>query len=350
LAEKKAMTVARALRILGSAACTLLFATSAQAHHGVAGIGAAGLEGPGAPVESASSALLPEGKTLVYAKLDYAKFKSANPADTQVDNNQFWMAGTGRGITPWFSAYLFTPYNRKIDTDEPAGAATPKYDTKGWADFSIMGQVGFKYDKGLKLVPANESLDDLEDWHFTVYAGTSVPTGSPNLKNRNGDIDPSKSTGFGNPSFSMGTTATKMLNSKLTFNAELSTIRFQNYRYNADTSHADGFDAKFGAEDRLNLGLAYRFYTNPEQKLRTDLSLEAQFLKIGRDRENGIGQTATGGSILYLLPGIRVYKDNMSFAFGVKKAAWTRLNEAGQQQGSEGKEKYRLIFSASTMI
>lgn len=71
------MTVARALRILGSAACTLLFATSAQAHHGVAGIGAAGLEGPGAPVESASSALLPEGKTLVYAKLDYAKFKSA---------------------------------------------------------------------------------------------------------------------------------------------------------------------------------------------------------------------------------------------------------------------------------
>ena len=331
-------------------AVALFTALPSYAHHGVAGVGAAALEGPGAPVESASSAVLPEGKVLAFAKLDHAKFKSVDASDTQVNKNQFWMAGIGYGFTPWFSAYVFAPYNRKVDTAEPSGAVTPKFDTSGVADMSVMGQIGFKYDQGFKLVPANESADDLEDWHFTVFAGTSTPNGNPNLKNRDGNIDPGKSTGFGKPSLSLGATATKMLTSKLTFNTELSTIRFQTNRYEADISHPNGFDAQFGAEDRLNLGFAYRFYSNPEQKLRLDFSFETQFLRIARDKENGVGQEATGGKILYLLPGIRVYKDNMSFTFGVKKAIWTRLNEAEQQQGSEGKEKYRLIFSASAIF
>jgi len=55
-------------------------------------------------------------------------------------------------------------------------------------------------------------------------------------------------------------------------------------------------------------------------------------------------------AVVYLMPGVRLYKDNMSFAFGIKKAAWTRLNESEQQQGAEGKEKYRAVFSASIMF
>lgn len=54
--------------------------------------------------------------------------------------------------------------------------------------------------------------------------------------------------------------------------------------------------------------------------------------------------------MLYLVPGVRLYKDNMSFAFGFKKPVWTKLNEESQQQGAEGKEKYRLIFSASILF
>lgn len=329
----------------------LLGTTAAHAHHGVAGVGAAALEGPGAPVESASSAVLPEGKTLLYAKLDHAKFKSVDPTDTQVDYNQFWMAGIGHGFTPWLSAYLFAPYNRKVDTAEPVGAASPKFDTKGWADMSVMGQIGFKYDRGFRLVPANESLDDLEDWHFTIFAGASLPHGNPNLKNRNGDIDPGKSTGFGKSDWSLGFTATKMLTKDLTFNTELSTIRFRTYRYAADTTFPAGRDYLFGAEDRLNLALAYRFHTNVEQKLRADFSLEAQYLKLRPDAENGVADPNSGGRVLYLLPGIRLYKDSMSFAFGVKTPVWKKLNEpTALQQGSEGKEKYRLIFSVSTMF
>ena len=210
-------------------------ALSAHAHHGVAGVGAAALEGPGAPVESGSSAVLPEGKTLLYAKLDHAKFKTYDSAAVESDYSQFWMVGLGHGFTPWFSAYVFAPYN--IKKDEPGG-----FKSKGWADISAMGQVGFKYDDGLKLVTANESLDDMEDWHFTVFGGGTLPTGKANHRLSGGSIDPGMSLGFGKPSYSLGLTATKQLSRDLTFNMEASIIRFQEYQYD------DGNKVKFAHE------------------------------------------------------------------------------------------------------
>lgn len=312
---------------------------SALAHHGVAGVGAAGLNGPGAPIESASSATLPEGKTLAYFKLDHAQFKTfdPDPATPEADYSQFWMAGVGHGFTPWFSAYLFVPYNRKID--EPGG-----FNTQGWADISVMGQIGFKYDNGFSLVPANESLDDLEDWHFTVFGGTTLPTGNPNLRDAGGAIDPGKSTGFGQPSMTLGMTATKTLTPRLTFNTELSRLDFR------ENTCDDGTRMKFGSENRLNGSLAYRLMTDPQRKLRLDGVIEAQYLALERDRSNGSDETATGGKVLYLMPGLRLYQDNMSFAVGIKAPAWTRLNESDQQQGGEGKERYRLVFSASILF
>ena len=319
----------------------LLVATAmpALAHHGVAGVGAAALEGPGAPVESGSSAVLPEGKTLLYTKLDHARFATydADPANAEGDMSQFWMLGVGHGLTPWFSAYLFAPYN--IKQDEPGGL-----DSRGWADISVMGQIGFKYDQGWRLLPANESLDDLEDWHFTIFGGASLPTGSANHRLSDGSIDPGKSLGFGKSSFSAGITATKVLTRDLTFNLEASVIRFQEYTY------TDGNRVTFGGEGRLNGSLSYRLLTNTDSRLRLDGVLEAQYLQLGRDVENGVGAEATGGKIAYLLPGIRIYKDNMSFAIGIKKPVWTRLNESDMQQGAEGKESYRLIISGSVLF
>lgn len=316
------------------------FATlPAHAHHGVAGLGAAALEGPGSPVESASSAVLPAGKTLLYAKLDHAKFKTYDPAAVESDYANYWMVGGGHGFTPWFSAYVFAPYHVKID--EPGGL-----DSKGWADISVMGQIGFKHEPGvgLKLVPAKESLDDQEDWHFTVFGGGTLPTGNANHRLSDGSIDPGKAHGFGKNSWSLGVTATKQLTRDLTFNLEASTIRFREYRYD------DGNKVKFGTENRFNLSLAQRLHTNPDSRFRVDGVIEAQYLALGRDIENGVGAAATGGRMLYLVPGLRFYKDNMSFAFGIKKPIWTRLNESSDQQGAEGKEKYRLIFSASMMF
>jgi hypothetical protein len=338
-------TLAKSKRITYFALSTALLACPALAHHGVAGVGAAAIEGPGAPVESASSAVLPQGSTLAYLKRDHAKFKAVDPSVSEADYSQFWMMGFGHGFTPWFSAYFFAPYNIKIDTPDPGGA--PKYDTRGWADFSVMGQIGFKYDpgQGFRLTPANESLDDLEDWHFSVFAGATIPHGNPNLTDASGTIDPGKSTGFGKPSHSLGLTMTKMLTRDLTLSIEASALRFREHTY------ADASTMKFGNEDRLNAALAYRMFGDAGRKLRVDGVLELQYLFLGQDRSNGTNDANTGGRIIYLMPGLRVYKDNMSFALGFKKPVSARLNEVtAQQQGAEGKEKYRMVFSASYLF
>jgi hypothetical protein len=173
--------------LCAAALFSAMISSPAFAHHGVAGVGAAGLQGPGAPIESATSANLPAGKAFAYLKLDHAKYRTfdPDPANPESDYANFWIAGLGYGVTSWLSAYLFVPYNSKID--EPGG-----FNTNGLADISVFGQVGFKFDKGLRLTPETESLDDLEDWRFTVFGGVSLPTGNPNIRDLNGNIDPSR--------------------------------------------------------------------------------------------------------------------------------------------------------------
>jgi hypothetical protein len=191
---------------------------AASAHHGVAGLGAASIGGPGAPIEQSSSATLPEGKVFTYFKVDYADWKTFTPEqDDEAESATFWMAGLGYGVTPWLSLYAFLPYHGKVDEDG-------FFNTAGFADASVNATVGFKYDNGFHLVPQKESLDDLEDWHFTLYAGATLPTGNPNLRDPDGNIDPGKSTGFGEPTWTLGATASKMLNERTTLNLDISNL------------------------------------------------------------------------------------------------------------------------------
>ncbi len=320
-------------------AALLPISMSAHAHHGVASLGAAGLEGPGAPVETSSSATLPTGKWLGYLKLDHAQSRTfdPDPANPEGDYNQYWMAGLGYGFRPWLSGYVFQPYN--IKKDEPGGL-----NSRGFTDLSVMGVVGFKYDDRFMLVPASESLDDLMDWHFTAYAGASLPTGDANHRLRDGGIDPGKSLGFGKSSFSYGATATKQLNDNATVVFEAGQIRFQTYEYDS------GDRVRFGTESRVNGALSYRLFTNPERKFRLDGNVELNYLNLGRDIENGVGAQATGGDVLYGVIGARLYQGNMSLGLALKKPIWTNLNEDDMQQGSEGKEKYRLIATFSALF
>lgn len=322
-----------------------LFSPLAHAHHGVASLGAAGLEGPGAPVETSSSATLPEGKWLAYLKVDHAQSKTGLLAPPEGDYNQYWMLGLGYGFKPWLSAYVFQPYNIKRDT---AGGL----DSRGFTDLSVLGVAGFKYDDGFMLVPASESLDDLMDWHFTVYGGLSLPTGDANHRLADTSIDPGKSLGFGQSSFNYGATATRQLTENATIVFEAGQIRFRNYHYDPDPvgGHPAGLTVKFGTESRLNAALAYKLLANPEARFRLDGNLELNYLKLNRDVEDGVGAVATGGEMVYAVLGVRLYQDNMSLGLALKKPVWTDLNEESQQQGAEGKEKYRFIATFSTLF
>ncbi|MTW22284.1 transporter [Allochromatium palmeri] len=330
---------------LALGATLALVALPATAHHGVAGLGAASLEGPGAPLEQSSSATLPKGKVFTYFKVDDADWKTYTPeTDDEAESSTFWMAGLGYGVTPWLSLYAFLPYHDKVDENDD-------FNTHGWADAAINATIGFKYDDGFKLVPEKESLDDLEDWHFTVYAGVTLPTGNPNLRDRDGNIDKGKSTGFGEPTFTLGATASKMLGERWTLNFDISNLWFQQNTYDADPAHGDDkFTGQFGDEFRLNTAAIYKAYVNPERRFRLDLLAELNYLNLGRDKEDGVAERGTGGQILYLTPGVRAYWNNVSFAFGVKLPIATDLNEDAEQQGAEGKENYRLVFSISALF
>ncbi len=314
-------------------------ATPALAHHGVASLGAAGLEGPGAPVETSSSATLPQGKWLGYLKLDHARAKTfdADRTRPEGDYNQYLMLGIGYGIRPWLSAYVFQPYN--IKKDEPGGL-----NARGFTDLTLMGVIGFKYDEGFLWAPANESLDDLMDWHFTAYAGASLPTGDANHRLADGSLDPGKALGFGKPAVNYGLTATRQLSSRATVVFEAGQIFFQKYRYD------DGNTLRFGTENRINAALCYRLRAVTENRFRLDANIEANYLDLARDRENGVASPATGGNVLYGVLGLRLYQDNLSLGLAVKRPVWTDLNEAAQQQGTEGKEEYRLIATLSALF
>ena len=325
------------------ALAALLSAPAVNAHHGVASLGTAGLEGPGAPVETSSSATLPEGRWLAYIKVDHAQSKTGLVAPPEGDYNQYWMLGLGYGFKPWLSAYVFQPYSIKKDT---AGGL----DSRGFTDLSVMGVVGFKYDESFMLVPANESLDDLRDWHFTVNLGMSLPTGEANHRLADTSIDPGKSLGFGKPSFNYGVTATKQFTDNDTAVFEVSQIRFQKYRYDLDAAPATPTTVKFGTETRVNAAWSRRLMTNPDSKFRLDGNVELNFLNLCRDVEDGTAALAGGGNMLYGVLGLRFYKGATSLGVALKKPIWTRLNEEAQQQGSEGKEKYRIVTSFSAMF
>ncbi len=312
-----------------------LVCAPAYAHHGVAGVGLASLEGPGAPIESATSQNLPQSKVFFYFKLDHADFETFTPlADGEGDYSSFLAFGLGYGIRSWLSAYVFLPVN--VKNDEPGG-----FDTAGAADLSLVGQLGFKWDEGLSLIPPNESADDLEDWHFSFVGGMTIPTGNPNVRDDDGNIDPGKSTGFGEFSFNVGLTATKPFAERWTLNVETSYLHFLEHEY------ADGNRFQFGSEKRVNVAMNYRALTLPDWKMRLDAVLEFQYLGLGRDRADGIGEQATGGHIFYAVPGFRYYWNKTSVALGVKVPFATSLNEEDQQQGAEGKENFRLLFTAS---
>ncbi len=315
----------------------LLFPLITFGHHGMASLGAAGLKGPGAPLETSTSSTIPEGSFMFYLKMDYAKFRTYTPAkDDETDLYQFWMFGLGYGVKSWLSFYIFAPYNYKKKENN-------SFNTAGFADLILTTVIGFKYDEGFRLVPPDESLDELHDWHFTLFSSISLPTAEDDIRDPYGNVDPTMSLGYGKPTITVGFSATKMLTDKITFTTDMSYMKFFENSYGE-------IKYKFGDEIRVNSAFAYRLLTNYSKKFRIDGIFELNFLHIERDEENGVPQKASGGDILYTTFGGRIYYKQISSSLGIKLPAWKDLNEENLQQGSEGKEKYRIIFTFSVLF
>jgi hypothetical protein len=253
----------------------------------------------------------------------------------QKDLSSFNMLALGFGITPWLSAYVFQPYNLK-SADGGIGSSS------GLGDTNLMLAFGWKWDEGLKLIPQKESLDELADWHFLLWASCTMPVG-PTEKNddRGQRFAPDMQTGFGTPSPTLGLAVLKQISTNFTALAEVNHQRFFTHDYSFTRY-------RFGAETRLNVAGVYRICA--KGRVRLDGVVELVGLNLQRDRQdNGQGSltalSASGGTILYGSLGARLYLGRVSIALGAKRAVLKSLNQASEQQGSEGLENVRVSMS-----
>ncbi|HET8733917.1 MAG TPA: hypothetical protein VFM45_09115, partial [Anaeromyxobacteraceae bacterium] len=244
----------------------------------------------------------------------------------------------GYGITPWLSAFAFQPYNWKSQD----GTGT----NRGLGDVNLMLSAGLKWDEGLALAPEKESLDDLADWHFGLWAACSLPVGPTTHRDDRGAFyAPDMQTGFNGPSPALGLSALKQVSAGLTVLGEVNHQRFFDQRY-----AAAGLRYQFGAETRVNAALAWRAWAAGARRL--DLVPELSLLDLQRDREDGAALRASGGTVLYGQLGARVTLGRLSIGAGVKRALARSLHEQADQQGSEGLEAFRasLVLAWSTRL
>jgi len=322
---------------LAAATLAVLAAVPARAHHGVAGVGIAGTEGPGAAIETTSALVLPARTLLFLAKVEHVPFERRAFAEPEnKDRSLFTTFALGYGIVPWLTAYVFQPVSQKVQDTLGTSA--------GLGDTSLMLALGLKWDEGLRLVPEKESLDELEDWHFSVWISSTLPVGSVSRRDDQGEYwAPEMQSGFGSTSPVAGVAALKQLSPALTWLADASYQRFLEHEY-AFTTY------RFGAELRADTALAWRAWIARGQRL--DVIGELLGLRLERDREDdGTGRMAplraSGGTVVYGGAGLRYTSGAASAAFGLRRAAWKDLDEESRQQGSEGLEEYRATFSLS---
>jgi hypothetical protein len=329
---------------LGLVPVVLFFALPAHAHHGTASVGFAGVEGPGAAIETTAALPLPRWTGFAMVKSEFVYFAERADRTTfpqQKNFTSFNMAATGFGITPWLSGYVFQPFNVKSE-DGGAGRSA------GLGDTNLMAAFGWKWDERLRLIPQKESLDELMDWHFLVWGSCTIPIGPTEQNDDQGQrFVPDMQTGFGVPSMSLGLAALKQIAPSLTVLGEA------NYQYFFPNDYSF-VRYQFGAETRVNAAAALRVYG--KGRVRVDGVAELLGIDLRRDRrdvdlagpEPMQAMVASGGKILYGSFGVRAYLGRFTVALGIRRAVLKALNEESQQQGSEGLEDYRVSLSLGT--
>jgi hypothetical protein len=306
---------------------------SAMAHHG----GVSLALGPGSPIETSSPLTLPQGGVVLSWRLEQVEWRKWTRAEPNKDDFTFFNIGASYGITPYLTGSLFLPYN--IKRQDHLG------ENKGIGDLKFQANLGFHYDPEKKGVFLNKTedtaitLEGAKKIYCSLFGGFTLPTGK-NRKELGGEIDPGMQPGFGSHSFTVGIAATRQITGALTLVAESSYDIF---------TRRENF--KFGNEWRGNLAGVYELYGKPETFIsKIDGILELNLLHVSRDEEGRERLRATGGTILYLSPGLRFSFPklwNANLGLLLKFPTLKHLNEKSEQQGAEGLEKVRTVGTLS---
>ncbi len=310
-----------------------LVPSRAIAHHG----GVSLAFGPGSPIETNSPLTLPEGGVVVASRIEEVKWRKFSFAEPENKSSfTFLNFGLSYGIKPYLTGTVFLPYG--IKRQDSFGS------NSGFGDVKFLFNLGFNHSpgKGVRLNRVDDTavtIEETKKTYFSLYGGLSVPTGK-SREELGGEVDRGMQPGFRSPTYTIGASAARHVAGPFALVADTSYEVF---------TKKDNF--KFGNEFRANVAGVYEIHGNPRRFVsKIDGILELNLLNIGRDEEDGEGQRATGGTILYLSPGVRfsfpkVWNANLGLM--VKFPVWKHLNERSEQQGAEGLEKYRAIGTLS---
>ncbi len=323
--------------IISILSSVLTIDNSASAHHG----GVSSAFGPGAPIETASPLALGKGRYLIYEKFEYVPFEHKEHAEPEnIDTFTFFNTVFGYGVTDALSVYGILPFARK--EQDRLGTSD------GFGDLGLIVQYGFKLGErdGIRGLYhfgpedsycADYSSDDLK---MSVIAGLTVPTGATSNRDDEGNrFDMGMQPGFAAPSFTLGFAASKMIIPHVTLTGDTSVLTF------TETN-----DGKPGNEVRFNAAGGYEIFEKPNGFLsRLDIIAESNFLHLTKDlSDDGRKENDSGGSMLYLSPGLRAtFGKHVSVGALIKIPTWKDLNRESKQQGAEGLEDYRAIVTCS---
>ena len=306
----------------------------AVAHHGGVSLG----YGPGSPIETSTGLTLPQGGFSLILRdeqVEYRQFHWAEPENKTAFN--FSSLGLGYGFTPYLSAFLYIPGVVKMQ--DTLGKSY------GGGDASVWFYLGGNYDpaRGFRLNTQEDtavSLETSKTTYFSLNVAASAPTGESHNHDKFGEeFERGMQPGFRSPFVNVGFTVTRQAFVQgLTFSGDI-----------LYTIFTEKDDFKFGNEFRADVAAVYDLWTR-RGGLSLQPILELNFLNVAKDQEYGKGIGNSGGSILYLSPGLRFNFAPASLGILFKLPVWKDLNKQSEQQGAEGLEKFRAIVALSVFF
>ena len=167
---------------------------------------------------------------------------------------------------------------------------------------------------------------------LAIVGGIKFPTGDSRLLNSEGEyVEPAATAGTGAWDGLAGLAYTIPLNAALTFDAStLYTFRGERHDYQL----GDRFDAA--------TSLAWRVCGDAKTYPQVSLVAEATLRHVQKSVEGGEDDSDTGGTVLFLSPGLKVsFSERLSASVGVQLPVMQDVN------GSQVETSFRLLTSLS---
>lgn len=153
--------------------------------------------------------------------------------------------------------------------------------------------------------------------NLAVFGGVKFPTGKSSVINSAAEeVEPSATAGSGSYDGMLGLAYSRYITSRITFDASA--------QYTLRTEHRD-----FKLGDRIDGGVAlnYRFTKDIQKYPQVSAFTEANIRYLYRSEEGGVADPNTGGTVLFLSPGVRLgFNRNFSFTLSAPIPVMQDLN------------------------